>query len=89
MSFSDSLLAISGIGGKAVAVISLAPLLESPFQVVVGQASQTGNLSSTLSSSTLSIRAMTGNTGRNIRVRNPLLIYRSSTRREGLISVIR
>jgi len=37
-------------------VISLAPLLEAPFQVVVRQASQAGDLSSTLSSSTLSIR---------------------------------
>ena len=50
-------------------MISLAPLLQPPFQVGVGQASQTRNFGNSLG-----IRAMAGNAGGDIRVRKPLIV---------------
>jgi len=74
----------AGHGRRCGRVITFAPLLESPFQVVVRQASQARNFSKTLS-----IGAMTSNAGRDIGDRDSLLIYRLSCSCEPRISVIR
>ena len=65
-------------------MISFAPLLKSPFQVVVRQTSQARDFSKTLSSG-----AMTSNAGRDIGDRDSLLIYYLSCSCEARISVIR
>ena len=64
-------------------MISLAPFLEPPLQVEIGQSSETRDLSHALAT-----RAMAGKAGHNIGVRNPLQVDRLSLCGEGPTSIM-
>src|SRR5208282_565492 len=64
-------------------MISFAPLLQSSLQVHVRQPPQTGNFTNALG-----IRAMASYAGRNVGIWNSLLINRSSSGDQLLVSVV-